>query len=336
LISQECGLYQGPAGSTPYNCSAEFAGDLTDFALISTNPSWDLAGVEFFQDSGLTQNFSTVKGATMAGGTYTPANPVYFGAYGIIPGFAGGNSPLFNSNEFVGTETQALGLLLGCNMTAYDIEYVWYNGTVSVQQVTLSNTSVVNVLTAPFVTKLANLANLAQSAAGENTPSAFLQIWITGFSSMVLGLSAGIMSPRANIMEQARTSTLIARVPKVPLITLVLLTLLYAVIGIVLALMAAQTGPSETKNVQGRLSVAGLAAKCFESEDNYEGPAKEIHDMFAENEVAARDRRCPKVSILASNLGGWKYDLITKDEEPNFVGLNSEGNKTLEPLHRPV
>jgi hypothetical protein len=314
LISQECGLYMGPAGSSPFNCSAGFSGDLTDFSSTTTNPSWDLAGVEFFQDSRLTKNFSTVKGADLIGGPFTPANPVYIGAYGLVPGFGIGNSTLLNSTEFLETETQGLGFILGCNMTVYDLEFVWYNGSVSVQQMTLSNTSVVNVLTAPFVTKLANLANLAQSAAGEDTLSAFVESWTTGFSAMVLGLSAGIISPRATIMEQTSISTLVARVPKAPLITLVFLNLLYAVVGVVLALMAAKTGPGETKNVQGRLSVAGLTAQCFESEDRYEGPAKEIQDLFAEKEVGARDHRCLKVSIVALNRGGWKYDLITKDE----------------------
>jgi hypothetical protein len=284
------------------------------FISESENPSWGLAGVEFYQDPQLTQNFTTVDGALGAGGWYPPANPVYIGAYGLVLGFDDSSSPLFNSSEFVATETQGLAFILGCNMTVYDLEFVWHNGIVSVQQMTLSNTSVVRVLTAPFVTQLANLANLAQSAAGEDTPRAFLDTWTTGFSEMVLGLCAGIMSPRANIMEQVRISTLVARVPKAPLLALVSLNLLYAVVGVVLAVIAAGTGPSETKNVQGRLSMAGLAAKCFESTGRCEGPAKEIQDLFAEKEFRDRDRRYLKVSIVASDRGGWKYDLIRKDE----------------------
>jgi hypothetical protein len=131
---------------------------------------------------------------------------------------------------------------------------------------------------------------------------------------MVLALSAGIMSPRANIMEQARISTLVARVPKAPLVTPVLLNLVYAVAGVVLAVMAARTGPGETKNVQGRLNVTGLAAMCFESKVRCEGPAKEIQDLFAEKEVGTRDQRYLKVSIVPSDRGGWKYNLITKSE----------------------
>jgi len=57
---------------------------------------------------------------------------------------------------------------------------------------------------------------------------------------------AGIMLRRANIMEQARISTLVACVPKVPLAIFVFMTLLYAIFGILVVFMA-ETG--ETKNV---------------------------------------------------------------------------------------
>jgi len=50
------------------------------------------------------------------------------------------------------------------------------------------------------------------------------------------------MSRRANIMEQARISPLVARVPKVPLAMFMFMALLYAIFGILVAFMAAQAG----------------------------------------------------------------------------------------------
>jgi hypothetical protein len=145
---------------------------------------------------------------------------------------------------------------------------------------------------------------------------------------MVLALSAGIMSPRATIKEQATNTTLVARVPKAPLIVLVFLTLLYAAVGIVLACMAALAGTGETKSVQGHLSVAALTAKCFENRDRYEGPVKEVSEMFSENEVGARDQRCAKVSIVSSTRGGWRYELMERDEQGNPVSIRHVGSKT--------
>jgi hypothetical protein len=174
---------------------------------------------------------------------------------------------------------------MGCNLTAYDLEYVWYNGSVLVQQMVQSNVSVPRTLTGPFVTELANLINLAQAAAGETTADAFRDSWTAGFSTMVLSLCAGIMSPRTTIREQVQIPTLVARVPKAPLAVLVLLCLLYAAVGILLACMALRARPRVSNNIQSRLSVTGLAAKCFESEERCEGPTKEIQDLFEENEI---------------------------------------------------
>jgi hypothetical protein len=130
-------LGPGPPGA--FNCSGEFSGSLPNYKYydsVSINPSWGLAGVEFFQDRGLTQNFSTVEdsGPEYPYFHFTPANPVYIGAYGIILGCNTGSSPLLDSTELVLTETFGLGFVMSCNMMVYDLEYVWYNGSVSVQQ----------------------------------------------------------------------------------------------------------------------------------------------------------------------------------------------------------
>jgi hypothetical protein len=340
FLSEECtSMYDGPWGG-PWHCSDNFLGFLPNWNYsgnYSSNPSWAMAGVQFFQDSGLTQNFSNIGGSGKPGvslfgqNQFTPANPVYIGAWGLILGFGfdtGTISPLLNYTDFILPETPSLGFILGCNMTAYDLDYVWYNGSVLVQQMVLSNISLVRILTAPFVTELANLLPLGQTAIGEDTPSAFLDTWATGFSSMALALSSGIMSPRATVKEQTAISMLAARIPKAPLAVLVFLTLLYASVGILLACMAAQGGTGEAKIVQGYLSVAGLAAKCFENEDRCDAPVREVEELFAEKEVGARDQRCSKVSLVASRRGGWKYELMERDGMGNAVLIDELGSKT--------
>jgi hypothetical protein len=336
FITHQCGVWwvNGPPDS--FNCSSGFFGGLPNHLYdgnFSVNPSWALAGVEFFQDPGLTQNFSN--GQSLANwDSFTPANPVYVGAYGIILGLTE-DSPLTTlSSGELAVLNGGLGFVMGCSLTAYDLGYVWYNGSVLVQQMVQSNASVLRTLTGPFVTELANLINLAQAAAGETTAEAFRDSWTAGFSTMVLSLSAGVMSPRTTIREQAQIPTLVARIPKAPLAVLVFLSLLYAVVGILLACMAFRARPGVSNNVQDRLSVTGLAAKCFESEDRCEGPATEIKDLFEENEVGARDQKCPKVAIVASGRRGWKYDLLWQEEREISATLNARGNKSIEPIVR--
>jgi hypothetical protein len=83
-------------------------------------------------------------------------------------------------------------------------------------------------------------------------------------------------------------------------------------------------------------ALLGWQRSALRARTDYEGPTKEIPDLFAENEVGARDQRCSKVSIIASERGGWKYELIEKGEYANSVTLTSKGSKSLEPHSRPV
>jgi hypothetical protein len=170
FLTEECTSWYNGAFGGPWRCSENFLGYLPNSNYsASINPSWALAGVEFFQGSGLTQKFSNIR---------TLANPVYIGAWGLILGFGSDytatSTPLLNYTDFLEPETPGLGFILGCSMTAYDLDYVWHNGSLLVQQMVLSNTSLVGILTTPFVVQLANLLPLGQTAVSENTPSEFL------------------------------------------------------------------------------------------------------------------------------------------------------------------
>jgi hypothetical protein len=98
------------------------------------------------------------------------------------------------------------------------------------------------------------------------------------------------MSPRKTLVEQTRN--LVARVPKAPLFILFGLDLLYAVVGIFLAVIAFSWKPRPTKNVQGWLNIAGLAAASFESRERVEQPVETLEDRFSENQPRYRSEKC--------------------------------------------
>jgi hypothetical protein len=100
------------------------------------------------------------------------------------------------------------------------------------------------------------------------------------------------------------------RVPKVSLFVPFGLDLLYAAVGIFLAVLAFSLRPRLTKNVQGRLSVAGLAAACFESRERVEQPVETLQGLFSESQPRYRGEKCKKIGIVEPKQGGWKYETI--------------------------
>jgi hypothetical protein len=128
--------------------------------------------------------------------------------------------------------------------------------------------------------------------------------WGTIFSQTAIALSAGVMSPHQNLLEQTHISMLVARVPKAPFFTLILLNLIYAMAGIVLAFFALCSKPKSAREVQARLSLASLVAACFESRERNEMPSEKVEELFAE-----RNGRSPsqKVGVVVTERGGWRY-----------------------------
>jgi hypothetical protein len=165
----------------------------------------------------------------------------------------------------------------------YDLTYSWVNGSFSGDW-RQSNGSISQILAAPFHYGLAcsNLNNLAITSSFTDTADEMAEKWSTGFSQIAMPLAAGIVSPRQNLQEQSRTSMLVSRVPKAPLFTLIGLNLLYALLGILLMLYTlCFAKPSETRDVQARLTLSGLAF-CFEDEGRARAPVEKVERLFEE------------------------------------------------------
>jgi hypothetical protein len=113
------------------------------------------------------------------------------------------------------------------------------------------------------------------------------------------------LSPALAVQE--RTSFLVARVPAAPLFTLVIANLLFVLLGIILTAIAIRTSGGEVREVQARLSIAGLVADRFEEQRGREGVEK-MNDYF-EEKVGNDSMR---VAIDRGNGGGYTYKVWPK------------------------
>ena len=302
-ISQECGLIAAYGASTPFNCSPGFAGDVTameDIDRVGYRRAASPIGLVLL-DPGYQTNISLGS---------KDLNPFYVGTWAAIDN----QNTLSNSTsqrilqsdpQIITPVHGGLSWVLLCTVSVYDATYSWVNGSIGASTLTPANASVGGIIAAPLSENfgLSNLEIGTRIASFSLTAQDVADKWANSFSQTALGLSAGVMSPRTNLQEQIRTEILVARIPKVPLFTLIGLNLLYATIGLILALYAVcASRPRATRDVQARLSVAGMAAH-FENSDLSQRPVAGVEDLFAERHGEGSER----IGLIRTQEGGWRF-----------------------------
>lgn len=309
-ISQACGLNAAFGASTPFKCTPSFSGDAT-----AEDPNNNCGGsvivntrITLFEDENFNRNISFQS---------KQINPFYLGTWARI--FGNPSNPSNGGRQFnldqdpeIVTPVHGNGIVwvLGCSSVVYDLTYSWKNGSFNADR-RQSNGSISQILATPFPHGLAsnNLSNPAITSSFTDTANEMAEKWSTGFSQIAMALAVGMVSPRQNLQEQSRTSMLVARVPKAPLFTLIGLNLLYALLGILLMLYTlCFAKPSETRDVQARLSLSGLAYFCFEDEGRTRAPVEKVERLFEER--AGGQGVCQKVGMVRTEEGGWKYSLL--------------------------
>lgn len=178
--------------------------------------------------------------------------------------------------------------VLNCTAAVFDLTYTMANGSLKDAVLTLSNGTAAGVIASPsangyYIPALSVNAKIASFSRSAND---LATKWAALYSQMALALSTGVMSPRANILEQSRQEKLVARVPKAPLFVLCILNLLYAALGIVLAVYAlvfTRVGSGTGAAVQ-RLTIPGLVADRFEPAERAVLGGNKHEEFFVERE----------------------------------------------------
>lgn len=294
-ISQACNLEAVAGVSTPFFCSEDFHGDVSERSKVV-----------LFEDEALQRNI-----------TYgsEDLNPWYLGTWahvdtqGVLRGMASPTTQLRGDSEIVAPVHGGMSWVLGCTATAYNAKYSWVNGSVAEWNAVRANASVGGIMAAPTneIFALSDLEIAAKVASFSTTAQELADKWANIYSRVALGLSSGVMSPRTNEAERVRSDLLVARVAKAPLFTLIGLNLLYAVLGIGLAAYAARLSHrAEANDVQARLTIAGLVSECFEGEKSHDA-VKGVEDLFVEKDTPGLSSRIGMERVPGR---GWKYVVL--------------------------
>lgn len=295
--------YSGEVGLDPINATSQM-----DEAMV---------GIQFFEDSGLSQPIGNGSTAT---DLFTTQNAMNFLTWS--KGFPPQDTykdefiPLRNKGYLKNDTNGDTVFILGCKASISQVEYYYFNGSVVAQ-----NFKVIDnapdywgaVFSAPFAinTALSHLAlqDAAALAAYQTSPDGISYVFSDYFSRAAVAFSSGISVPSQNDLEWNRDNTYLAtRVPYAPLYTLVALKAIYAIFALGLALLAVfKTHPTQAHEVKERLTVDGLAAGFFEPNANHERAVKNVQDLFKEHHTPEKSEDTQKIGLLQTDQGGWLW-----------------------------
>ena len=223
---------------------------------------------------------------------------------GQLPEESSGGESLQSDPEIASPLHGGMAWVISCSTMVYEATYSNINGTIQALSITLANTSLGGIIATPISVGFGqvDLEMAARQSSFNANSQDLADEWAGLYSQIALGLSTGVMSPRLNIRQQTRSSILVSRVPKLPLFILIGLNLLYALSGILLALYSAFfSAPRATKDIQVRLTVAGLVVFCFEPRHRACGRRNRLK-TFSPRKMEYYER-ARKARELASRLG---------------------------------
>ena len=344
VVTQNCNISSSDETFTcgPYSTSLTFPGQVgIDPTMAMAPENMSMVGIQFFNDTGFAQ---PVGFGNQSVDLFPTQNPMHFLVWskGFPPidtssqTFAGMRQGNYLKIDHAGDNI----FIVNCTATIYNVTYAWVNSSVlaSTQSAdhsfwpSLAPQSYAGIYSAPFAINSAlghvALQNAAALAAYLTTPQDLARKFANEFSRSAVALTAGIMTPIPNMIEQSRNNTeLLTRVPYVPLYFLISLKALYALLSITIALLAVfLTNPIEAQEVKARLTVDGLTQGLFEPRANQERGVETVDDLYGEHRGAMgmkterkrlrkkegpdaqpKEREVTKVGMQQVPQGGWMW-----------------------------
>ena len=332
VITQDCTINSTTNGfACPgyYSPSFTYPGDVGVDPSSATAPeNMSMVGIQFFTDQshqspiGLGNKTTTLFGSQ---------NPMYFLTWskGFPPIDTSSSSfDYMKSGKYLQLDSTGDNVfILNCTSTIYHTIYAWVNGSILPGShsagfyPSLAPQAYGAIYSAPFAmgSALGHLAlqDAAALAAYKTKPQDMADRFSSEFSRAAVALTAGIMAPIPNMLEQSRNNTeLLTRVVKVPLFFLVGLQAFYILALAVLGVCAwCLTGPHEAQEIKERMTVAGLTAALFEEEKVRGRGVTMVEELYSEHEQAGKWGNHKRVGLRQTRQGGWVYDAKVLEED---------------------
>ena len=163
--------------------------------------------------------------------------------------------------------TNVYDVVLRCSYEALHVDYTWFYGTIqNLTSIPAPNGTISELWhgrQSPFSVSGGNptLQTILDQAAVQNSSIAFAQTWADLYSPLAMATVGGVVSARANSLEQLRTPMLVVKVSIPALAFLALCCLAFISAGCVLTVFAIQAVlRDDIRDAKARLTVFGIVA----------------------------------------------------------------------------
>lgn len=328
-ITSRCGLEQGSFCPRPncvgqnglthtlnFTCPGGLVGNLggntgTAFeadgssSLLQTLTNFFL---QLFNDSNFEERHSTDAVTSV-----NYANPLHFVAGALVPP----NDQLSTDSEAIRfTPTDNVGVIFGCHTTIYELDFDFRNGSIVAGTTRVANSSLSSGLgwaLEDYRARVGYQSYLDSAITGAGisatTVEEMANRFANSFSEVAMAIHSGILSPRATIDAQHRENVLVARLPKAPFFTLLLLNLIYATLGLLLGITALTSHPRNIRDIQARLTVAGLSAALLEP-DGVPQRGEGVEGLFTDKREDDTPRPERRVCVQKLDDRRWAFQLV--------------------------
>ncbi|MCJ1474293.1 hypothetical protein MMC13_002951 [Lambiella insularis] len=208
--------------SIPYNCSAEFNGDLNQTPLngLERAQGWNMSFYEL------------ANGVPESIPYQAQSNPFFFFAAAAIDSVS--YSPSDDAQiQFVDAGKGRIAFALNCSATIYDIRYSLINGSIAEFHPTPSNATIASIIQAPLQVGFGQFRLLQTAAAAAPASVPYLVSMQKAFSQVGMAAASGAFTFDKNIQQRYRYDVLVTMVPMAPFWFLVVTCLLYSAAGLV-------------------------------------------------------------------------------------------------------
>ena len=221
FITQNCIFHNNVTDSQndsiPFNCSAQFYGDL---AQTDNNTVEAVRGLNTNFSNIIANPFSFFAAAalnTLSKNQSVGRDPIYTSNGNLLP---------FGSSRFV--------FAVNCTATIYNVTYSLINGSIATFDPIESAPQIAEIIQAPLRIGFGSNYLYQQAALSQISVDSFPNLLAQRFSEAGIAGSYGAFQPIANIVQRPRYDWTVTRVSKKPLILLVTICLLYTFLGLVI------------------------------------------------------------------------------------------------------